>query len=369
FKLAIWVAAGIPISILGALALFPSLDVTLSSLTIMAFILVLGILVDDSIVVAERIFVYEQNGVPPREAAAEGTLSVSVPVIFGVLTTMAAFLPLLMLEGPMGSFFFVIGAVVVLCLFMSVIESQLILPSHLSHRRTSGYLLEGSPVMTRWLALQERISQGLNSFAANTYQKALRKSLEYRYATWAVAISIIVITAGLLMSGRVVFQFFPAVEGDRIYASVQMPEGVAVAITEEALQKLERAAIELSRELDEELAVKIAAGDAPAVPGHVVERSLTTLGARINRGGGPGGGRPSAGGSHIAEVVLILQPFEQRGEISSNEVRNRWREKVGFIPDALEVGFVSDSFSAGSALSFRLEGRNEETLQAATAEL
>ncbi len=369
FKLAIWVAAGIPISILGALALFPSLDVTLSSLTIMAFILVLGILVDDSIVVAERVFVYEQNGVPQREAAAEGTLSVSVPVIFGVLTTMAAFLPLLMLEGPMGSFFFVIGAVVVLCLFMSVIESQLILPSHLSHRRTSGYLLEGSAIMTRWLALQERISQGLNNFAANSYQKALRKCLDYRYATWAFAISIIIVTAGLLMSGRVVFQFFPAVEGDRIYASVQMPEGVAVSITEEALQKLEAAAIELSRELDEELAVKIAAGDAPAVPGHVVERSLTTLGARINRGGGPGGARPSAGGSHIAEVVLILQPFEQRGGISSNEVRDRWREKVGFIPDALEVGFVSDSFSAGSALSFRLEGRNEENLQAATAEL
>lgn len=369
FKLAIWVAAGIPISMLGALALFPSLDITLSSLTIMAFILVLGILVDDSIVVAERVFVYEQRGIPQREAAAEGTLDVSVPVIFGVLTTMAAFLPLLMLEGPMGSFFTVIGAVVILCLLMSLIESQLILPSHLSHRRTTGYWLEGTPVVTRWLQIQERISQSLDRFASSTYNKALRKCLDYRYATWAGAIAIIILTAGLMASGRIVFQFFPAVEGDRIYASVQMPEGVAVGITEEALQRLEEAAIELTRELDEELAAKIASGDAPATPGHVVERSLTTLGARINRGGGPGGARPSAGGSHIAEVVLILNPYEQRGEISSNEVRDRWREKVGFIPDALEVGFVSDSFSAGSALSFRLEGRDEEGLQSATAEL
>jgi multidrug efflux pump subunit AcrB len=369
FKLAIWVAAGIPISILGALALFPSFDVTLSSLTIMAFILVLGILVDDSIVVAERVFVYEQRGVSQREAAAEGTLDVSVPVIFGVLTTMAAFLPLLLLEGPLGSFFSVIGVVVILCLLMSLIESQLILPSHLSHRRTSGYWLEGNPMVTRWLQIQERISQSLDTFASSTYNKALRKCMDYRYATWAAAISIIVITVGLMASGRIVFQFFPAVEGDRIYASVQMPEGVAVGITEEALQRLEEAAIEVTRELDEELAAKIADGNAPATPGHVVERSLTTLGARVNRGGGPGGARPSAGGSHIAEVVLILNPYAQRGEISSNEVRDRWREKVGFIPDALEVGFVSDSFSAGSALSFRLEGREEEGLQSATAEL
>lgn len=369
FKLALWVAAGIPIAVLGALAIFPSLGITLSSLTIMAFILVLGILVDDAIVVAERVFVYEQRGLSPREAAAEGTLDVSIPVIFGVFTTIAAFLPLLLLEGPMGSFFTVIGAVVIICLFVSLIETQLILPSHLSHRRTTGYWLEGSIWVTNWLKLQGRISSGLDNFANNTYRKALRKCVDYRYATWAVAISVIVVTAGMMVSGRIVFQFFPAVEGDRIYASVQMPEGVAVAITEEALLKLEEAAIELTHELDEELAAKIAKGDASSVPGHVVERSLSALGARINRGGGPGGSRPSAGGSHIAEVVMILHPYEQRGGISSNEVRDRWREKVGFIADALEVSFVSDSFSAGSALSFRLEGREEEGLQAATAEL
>ncbi len=369
FKLALWVAAGIPISILGALALFPTMDITLSSLTIMGFILVLGVLVDDAIVVAERVFVYEKSGVPQREAAAEATLDVGVPVIFGVLTTMAAFLPLLLLEGPLGAFFSVIGIVVILCLLISLIESQLILPSHLAHRKTTGYWLEGSPIVTRWLAIQQRISQGMDNFSTNSYQNALRKCLDYRYATWAAAIALIAITVGFMVSGRIAFQFFPAVEGDRVYANVQMPEGVAVAITEEALLRLENAAMELTRELDEELAIEIASGDAPAFPGHVVERSLTTLGARINRGGGPGGARPSAGGSHIAEVVLILHPYQQRGGISSNEVRDRWREKVGFIPDALEVGFVSDSFSAGSALSFRLEGRSEEGLQSATAEL
>ena len=368
FKTAIWVAAGIPIAMLGALALFPSLGLTISSLTIMAFILVLGIIVDDAIVVGERVFVYEQQGMSPRDAAAEGTLSVSVPVIFGVLTTIAAFLPLLILSGPMGAFFNVIGGVVSLCLIFSLIESQLILPGHLSHRRTKGHFMEGSPLIERWLVLQKKISGGLERFASQVYRPALRHCLEYRYATWAAATAVILITVALLMSGRVIFQFFPAVEGDRIYASIQMPEGVAVAVTEEALGRIEAAGAELVQELEAELDARIAAGDAPATPGVVVENTLTTLGSRINRGGPPMG-RSGAGGSHIAEVVLILSSYEDRGRMSANEIRDRWREKVGVIPDALELNFVSDSFSAGQALSFRLEGRSEDNLRIATTEL
>ena len=368
FKTAIWVAAGIPIAICGALALFPSLGITISSLTIMAFILVLGIIVDDAIVVGERVFVFEQQGMSPREAAAEGTLSVSIPVIFGVLTTIAAFLPLLILSGPMGAFFNVIGGVVSLCLIASLIESQLILPGHLSHRRTKGYFMEGSPLVERWLALQKKISNGLEHFARDVYQPALRTCLDYRYATWATATAIILITIALLMSGRVIFQFFPAVEGDRIYASIQMPEGVAVEVTEEALGRIEAAAAELVLELEAELDARIEEGDAPASPGVVVENTLTTLGSRINRGG-PAMGRSGAGGSHIAEVVMILSAYDDRGQMRANEIRDRWREKVGVIPDALELNFVSDSFSAGQALSFRLEGRSEDNLRIATAEL
>lgn len=368
FKIAIWVAAGIPIAILGALSLFPSLGLTISSLTIMAFILVLGIIVDDAIVVGERIFVFEQEGYSPREAASMGTLDVFIPVIFGVMTTIAAFLPLLILDGPMGAFFNVIGGVVVLCLVASVIESQLILPGHLAHRRTTGYWLEGSALVNRWLLLQKRIAYGLEYFATHAYQPALRKCLKYRYATWSVATGIILVTFALLMSGRVIFQFFPAVEGDRIYASIQMPEGVAVEVTERALVQIEAAAIELQRELDEELTDMIASGNAPSMPGSVVDKTLTTLGARVNRGGPPSG-RGTAGGSHIAEVVMILHSYADRGEISANDIRDRWREKVGIIPDALELSYTSDSFSAGQALSFRLEGRNEENLKIATTEL
>lgn len=368
FKIAIWVAAGIPFAILGALSFFPAVGLTISSLTIMAFILVLGIIVDDAIVVGERVFVYEQSGMSPRDAASAGTLDVFVPVVFGVMTTIAAFLPLLLLDGPMGAFFNVIGAVVIMCLIASVIESQMILPSHLAHRKTTGYWLEGSLLVTQWLALQNRISSGLVYFATHIYQPALRKCLEYRYATLAAATGIIVVTFALLFSGRVIFQFFPAVEGDRIYASIQMPEGVSVAVTERALARVEAAAAELQRELDQELQQRIKAGQVSATPGTVVDKTLTTLGARVNRGG-PAMGRGGAGGSHIAEVVMILHPYDERGQILANDIRDRWREKVGAIPDALDLSFVSDSFSAGQALSFRLEGRSEESLQLATAEL
>jgi len=368
FKLALWVAAGIPIAIAGALALFPTAGLSISSLTVMGFILVLGIIVDDAIVVGERVHSWERKGLPKEEAAIEGTLEVSVPVIFGVFTTIAAFLPILLLEGPMGAFFNAIGAVVVFCLIASLLESQLILPGHLAHRRTKGYFLEGTLLVEYWRRFQGSIASSMERFAKHTYRDALVKVLKYRYATWATATGVIILTIALLASGRVIFQFMPGVEGDVIYGSLQMPEGVAVSITEEAVDKLEQAAFELSAELDQELEELKAAGDAPAATEKVVDSVLTVIGQRAARGGPPSDGS-GPGGSHIAEVVMNLTPFFDRGEISSERIRDRWREKVGDIPDALELTFVSDVFSAGEAINFRLEGRNEETLQIAATEM
>lgn len=366
FRIAVWVAVGIPIAILGALAVFPQFGITISSITMMAFILVLGIIVDDAIVVGEWVYVREQQGMDREQAAIEGTYEMAVPVIFGVLTTVAAFLPLLMLDGSLGGFFGVIGGVVILCLFASLIESQLILPGHLAHRRAGAHPLEKLRLVASWQRFQLGLSAGMENFARNVYQPALRKCIQYRYATWASATALIIITVALLASGRVVFQFFPAVEGDRVYASLQMPEGVAVELTERALERLESTAMEVIAEFEQELAARRTSEGSGTVG--VVERTLTTLGGRVNRGGPPSG-RGSVGGSHIAEVVIILHSYNDRGRISSTEIRDRWREKVGMIPDALELTFVSDSFSTGQALSFRLEGRDEQSLQWATAEL
>lgn len=369
FKLAIWVAAGIPIAIAGALALFPSVGLTISSLTVMGFILVLGIIVDDAIVVGERIHAHERKGLSQEEAAIEGTLEVSVPVIFGVMTTIAAFLPILLLDGQMGAFFNAIGAVVVFCLIASLVESQLILPGHIAHRKTSGYLGAGSRPVLLWQKLQGRIADSMEHFADHRYRRALRKVLKYRYAAWATATGVIIITFALLLSGRVIFQFMPSVEGDVIWASVQMPAGVPARLTEDAATRIEDMAIELRDELQRELEAAQRSGEADEATAPAVDSILTIVGGRAPRGGPGGGARGGAGSSEVAEVVMYLNPFFERGELSSAIIRDRWREKVGSIPDALELTFVSDAFTAGDALNFRLEGRNEDNLKFASTQL
>ncbi len=368
FKIAIWVAAGIPIAILGALSIFPAIDLTISSLTVMGFILVLGIVVDDAIVVGERIHAYERKGLGKDEAAIEGTVEVSVPVIFGVLTTIAAFLPLLLQESQFGAFSQVIGGTVVFCLIASLIESQLILPGHIAHRKTEGYMFEGSWWVTAWQSFQSKIAHGLEHFAEHGYRRALRKVLKYRYAAWASATGVIMIVLALVMSGRVIFQFMPSIEGDTVYGTVRMPAGVPASLTEEAIGVIEDAALELVAELDRELVELKARGIAPETTEAVVDSVLTIVGGTAPRGG-PGGGQRNAGSSEVAEVVLYLAPFYDRGEISSAAIRDRWREKVGTIPDAIELSFVSDTFSAGDAINFRLEGRNEDNLKIASTQL
>ncbi len=369
FKLAIWVAAGIPIAIAGALSLFPSVGLTISSLTVMGFILVLGIIVDDAIVVGERIHAFEVKGYSQEEAAIEGTIEVSVPVIFGVLTTIAAFLPILLLGGQMGAFFNTIGGVVVFCLVASLLESQLILPGHIAHRKTSGYLGEGSRLVEGWQQFQGKLAAGMENFAENHYQRALKKVLKHRYAAWATATGVVLITMSLMLSGRVGLQFFPSIEGDTVWGTVVMPVGVPGYITENAIEILEEKAIELTQELEAELVDLKAQGIAPESTSQVVDSVLTIIGGRAPRGGPGGGGQGGSGSSEVAEVVMYLSPFFDRGEISSAEVRDRWRDKVGSIPDALELTFVSDAFSAGEAINYRLAGRNEENLKLAAAEL
>ena len=365
FKLAVWVAAGIPIAIAGALSLFAPAGLTISSLSVMGFILVLGIIVDDAIVVGERIHAFERKGFSKEDAAIEGTLEVSVPVIFGVLTTVAAFLPILLLGGQMGAFFNAIGAVVVFCLAASLLESQLILPGHIAHRKTAGYLFEHSKIVTFWQEVQGKIAAGMEHFAEFGYRRALTKVLKYRYAAWATATGVIIITLALLFSGRVSLQFFPSIEGDTVYGSLVMPVGVPGYVTEESISIVEEAALELVTELEAEFVGQ------PAGPNRqsVVDSVLTIIGGKAPRGGPPNPGRGGAGSSEVAEVVIYLKPFFDRGQISAAEIRDRWRDKVGSIPDALELSFVSDAFSAGDAINYRLAGRDEKNLQIAAAEL
>ena len=352
FRLALWVAAGIPISLLGAVLLFPALDLSISTLAVMGFILVLGIVVDDAIVVGERIYAYEQQGFSGREAAVRGTEEVAVPVIFGVLTTVAAFSPLVLVPGRMGQFFGVLGLTVILCLLMSLVEAKLVLPAHLAHRRR-----DEKQRTTLWSRLQDRFSTGLENFVAHYYQPALERVLEWRYLAVAGAVGILILTGALFASGRMVFQFFPGVEGDRVFATLTLPPGTPLAVTEAGVRQLEASAADVRAELDAER------GGEPSIVRHV----FSSIGAQIARQG-PQRPGVSSGGTHVAEVVLELLPFRER-DIPTGTVAARWRERTGAIPDAVELMFESSSFHAGEAIAIQLAGTNVEALTTAAAEL
>ena len=353
FRLAMWVAAGIPIALLGCTGTFPYVDINISTLTVIAFILVLGILVDDAIVVGERVHAHEQLGKGRVQAAVEGTWEVSIPVIFGVLTTMAAFLPLVLVEGRLGDFFGSIGYVVIIALVFSIVESQLILPAHLAHRRRDG---AGRGFSQRWNKLQERMADGLQDLAERHYLPLLRRAIDQRYVTAAIGVAVLTLALALIASGRVVFSFFPAIEGDRIYAALELPEGVPVQQTIRAAQRIEQGAFQLNEELAETLGLE---------RGPIVNQ-LTSIGTAVNRDGP--GRPPQPGRSHFAEIIIEL-PSDELDDLSTKEIAKRWRELAGPVPDAVKLTFNADQFSVGEPINYEISGDDVDQLRAAAADL
>ena len=354
FRLAFWVAAGIPIALLGAIAVFGAFSITLSVLSVTALILVLGIIVDDAVVVGERVFDQERQGNDPLTAAVEGTAEVAVPVIFGVLTTMAAFMPLMFIQGAVGQAFAAIGYVAIICLAFSVLESQLILPAHLAHRRRVISAPPRRSLASVWQSIQEPVSRGLEQFAQQVFGRVLERVLEWRYVTLTIGAGILAIIMGAILGGRLQVQFMPSVEGDAIVAQLEMPEGSHVDDTARAARRIEAAAEQLKVELDKA---------HPDLPSSLVQHVFTSVGQ-------PLGGRIIAEPqSHLAEVVLAMLPVAQRGDLSLTEVTDRWRELTGPIYDSTALTFSNTGFSAGDPISIRLQGRNMNDLSRAAAEL
>jgi multidrug efflux pump subunit AcrB len=259
----------------------------------------------------------------------------------------------------MGDFFSIIGWVVLVCLVFSILECMFILPAHLAHRKTEGYFLEGTKPVLAWIKFQGMFSGALENFANNIYRPFLIRTLEWRWVTWAVATAVLVTSIALIASGRVVFQFFPAVEGNRIFATLVMPEGINVEYTEEAARQIEQAALETAREVNADLGFT---GEESIVT-HVFQ-SIGVDAARSNR--------PvfmSAGGSHLAEIVLDLVPIEDRPGWNTNRIADLWREKTGSVTDVVELQFTTSSFAAGDALALQLKGRDIDELKRAAAYL
>ena len=351
FRLAFWVSLGIPISFLGAIALMPTFDVSANVISLFAFILVLGIVVDDAIIVGENIFRHQENHGEALRGSIEGAREIAKPVTFAVLTTVAAFMPLMFVPGMMGKIFRVIPLVVIPCLLFSLIESLGILPAHLAHmreRRTSG----------PWHRFQQFFANGLKTFVRTVYQPLLETALRWRYVTAAVGLSTLIVTGGMVLGGWTSFHFFPSIEADFMAASLTMPQGTPVEQTSRAVEELEEGAARLRARLQQETGmdyfrhVSAAVGDQPM----------------LSRGGGPMGPMEVASAANLGEVTVELAPAETRS-YTSEQLGLMWREATDPIPEAVEVNFDMSMMTPGDDVDVQLAGPDIEQLRTAADEV
>ena len=359
-RLAFWVALGIPVCFLGAIALMPFFGMSINVVSLFAFIVVLGIVVDDAIIVGESIYRVENAGQPRLEAAIEGSRQVARPVVFAVLTTVAAFFPLLTIPGSLGRIMAVIPTIVISVLLFSLIESLLILPNHLSHGK-SGKKPSGNALTSAWDAIQGRVEQGLAFVINRIYSPLLDACLRWRYLSVAASLAIILATCGLFMGGWIKFHFMPKVDADNAVAFVSMPQGTPAEITRRAVRRLERSARELEAQLRAE-----GHSQGKGVFRHICSSlgSLPFREAQDNRGGRSAG----FSGAHLCEVNIELAPAEER-TVNSNEIARRWRELTGPIADATEVTYTASFFNTGDAVNVDLAAGNPEELGAAAGRL
>jgi len=356
-KLAGWVSLGIPISFMGGFWLLPIFDVSINMISLFTFILVLGIVVDDAIVVGENIHIFRKRGLKGPDAALEGAYQVAKPVIFAVLTTMVTFSPMILVEGALGKVWRIIPVVTIVVLIFSLIESLTILPAHLAH------LKEDSPAKNNffskwWSGVQQVIHNGLQMFIKNTYTPVLEWALKNRATTISIAISTFILSLGIVASGFLKFNFFPPLEADIVIATVEYPEGTPVSITKEGLERIEESAFKLKDSLEESypeqkifINMVSTAGDQP----------IKTQSAR-----GPGNLDATFFGSHLAECVIELAPGEER-PISTIEISKIWRDLTGPIPGVKQVEFESDLFSTGPPIEIKLSSVSRDDLKKVTS--
>jgi multidrug efflux pump subunit AcrB len=339
-RLALWVAMGVPISFLGAFLVFEFFGVNLNMISLFALIVVLGVVVDDALVVGENIVTEQEAGKRGLEGAIAGVRGVFSPVMIGVLTTMAAFAPLLLVTGTFGQIFLHVPIVVIAVLTVSLIEVFLILPSHLAHPGK----------WSRWPldVIQQRIGNGVKNFRDNYVVPAIGHAVRLRYLTLLGGIGLLLLASMLVASGAVRFIFFPALEADYMRAELEFPIGTPFPVTEAAAQRL----IAGARQVNEDV-------------GGTSFRSVSvTIGGRISSGGGPGGGTSSTVASHIASVQVQFNPEPQR-TLSAKQLERLWREQVGAIPGVEKLSYVAEFFRGGSSLAFDLSHQNDEVLMQA----
>ncbi len=332
-RLAFWVTMGIPVSFLGGLLLMPAIGVTINMITMFAFIIALGIVVDDAIVAGENIYEYRRRGMGFLQAAIQGARDVSVPITFSILTNIVAFLPLAFIPGFMGKIFVSIPMVVVTVFIISWVEALLILPAHLA-RGNSG---EHKGLEGRINRVQQRVAAGLERFIKGRYSRFLHRVIDNRRVTVALGLVLLMLVLSYLFSGRMGMVLMPKVESDRAVVTAVLPYGVPLERAREVRGLLEEAA---GRVIDE----------------HGGDRLSEGIKGRVNE--------------NMIEVTVYLTDPDER-PMNTFRFTGLWREETGQIPGLEMLRFEADRGGpgAGAALTVELSHRDVETLNRASSDL
>ena len=335
-KLAFWVMLGIPISFLGAYALMAGepFNVTLNMVSLFALILVLGIVVDDAIIIGESTTAAGEKHGHSLNAVILGAQRVAVPAVFGVLTTVVAFSPTVLVSGQYAAFPNEIGYVVTLCLLFSLLESKLILPAHLAHTK---------PSTSAWLAPLRRVQAKSNYFLKQQvinlhYRPYLSRCVEKRYLTIAVFTAILVLSLGLALGGIIRFVLVDAVPGDFFVARVEMVDGTPDKAALSALRRLEERAYDMEREIQQSTGKPL------------LQNVNVWSEERL-----------------VGEVFLELH-HDRDQKISGGEILERWRQLVGEIPGARILAFSNAEAGpeGNRAIALRVVGEDRDRLEQAT---
>ncbi|MCK5509222.1 MAG: efflux RND transporter permease subunit, partial [Desulfobacterales bacterium] len=332
-RLAFWVSLGIPISFLGSLFFLNISDVSINMISMFAFIVTLGIVVDDAIIVGENIYYHQQSGNTWSKAAVAGAREIAMPITFAILTNMVAFVPMFFVSGFMGKIFKQIPVVVISVFAISLIESFFILPAHIGHKKT-----EGPSRLFGWIfRVQQNFGRAFMKFVHQCYGPFLHITIRWRYLTMATGIAIILLTIGYIKSGRMGFELFPKIESDYAKVTAVLPFGTAFEKTRQVEKKLIQAAREVASKN----------GDKKLMEG---------IFSSIN--------------DNTIEIRTYLTPPGVR-PLSTTDVSRRWRKQTGVIPGLESIKFESDAGGPGrgAAMSIELSHRKMDILEKASADM
>ncbi|MBF0449814.1 MAG: efflux RND transporter permease subunit [Candidatus Magnetomorum sp.] len=349
-RLSFWGGMGIPISVAGALAILWGIGGTINMISLFGLIMVLGIVVDDAIVVGEAIFVHRQNGEPPLKAAVEGVCEVGMPVFCAVITTIIAFIPLAYIGGIMGKFIQILPMVVISCLLISLVECLVLLPAHLSELPDPQAKKKAKNFFSKAInTIHEIPGKLLGTFIHNVYGPFIKLALKWRYVSLCAAIALLMIVIGLMKGGLLKFEVFPQLDGFIVTATVEFPNGTPAEVTHKAVQEIEKAVLRLEKQ------VKTTSGD-PLIR-DVLALTGQTVGDMVEIG------------PNFGVVQTVFLESEKRG-IHSKDLMVLWQEAVPEIPGIKSLTFEGmKAGPPGAPIEIWIQGRELDKILSAADDL